>query len=57
MDEDFISGGVEDQRHDRLKGACFMEHLISSTSWCYPNGYQTASACPSNLGQSFVIPM
>ena len=56
MDGDLVGGGVEDGRHSKMEEACFKEHLISFTSWCYLNCYQTASTCPSNPGQSFVAP-
>ena len=56
MDQDFVGWGVEDRGHDEMEGACFMEFLISFTSQYYPSCYQTASACPSNLGLCSVIP-
>ena len=37
VDGDLIGRGGKDQRHGRTVGACFEEHLISSTSWCYPS--------------------
>ena len=53
----FIGRGVQDGGHDVMEGACFEEHLISFTSWSYLCWYQTASACPSNQGQCFVVSM
>ena len=53
---DFIGGGAEDGGHSEMEGACFMEHLISSTSQCYLSCFLTASVCPSNPGQSSVVP-
>ena len=57
VDGDFVGGGVQDQGHDKIEGVCLVEHLISSTSRSSPHCYQTASACPSNQGQGFVVPM
>ena len=38
--------GIKEQRkergrkcNNRMEGVCFMEYLISFTSWCYPNCY------------------
>ena len=56
VDGDFVGRGVQDQGHNEMEGACFMERLISSTSQNSPCYSQTASACPSNLGQCFAVP-
>ena len=56
VDGDFTGRSVQDRGHDEMEGACFMEHLISSTSQSSLCCYQTASTCPSNQGQCFAVP-
>ena len=56
VDGDFVGEGVQNRGHSEMEGACFSEFLISFTSQSSPYCYQTASTCPSNQGQCFVVP-